>query len=659
MSATVGNVRELAGWMGAELFVTDFRPIKLTEKIVGGLEMLSSDGKPSVTPFVLNGKQKVEGHLCFEAVRNGQQVLFFCPTKLMCQDMCKHLCSNAYEGALRGPVRDNLQVQRRLLLEKLKSVTDGIAGGVTSVDKLLIDAVPYGIAFHHAGLEPANRALIEKAFKDGVVVILVATSTLAAGVNLPAGRVIIKSLKIGRDMLKTANYKQMVGRAGRPGQSTTGESFLVVEKCEIAAALKIVNGALPNVTSQLAPRRNGIKLLLKALLDIHALSFCRTLEDVIHFAKLTLMFRECMDMSSSTSHSSESDVINTILNATMFLVRAHAVSMTALPVNDGSAEKSPCQSPETAVVPIVPIHITKFGLAVVHCGLNPDEAIVIYEALLSAHDGLDLSNNVHLIYLVTPTDHALHPDFSRLLQWYDYSIKHHETVSRTNTNTDQRIKGFVGNLLKLEDYYSYLVTWSQQPPGTDEVTKCYSMLCTESVASANDPTATANSEPVTSHLGVKTKNVAYWKALCICKRLWGSIFIDELIKGKPMPVLCKEFAVDLSDALGLQYSIRIMSGRVERLCAELGWKALEGMCKHIRHMLSTGTSSKCKDLLELPPVTPKLADILVEFGTGSIESLAAASACELAEYVRLKTAFEAQVEIPYIAPVSDVSFARI
>lgn len=75
-----------------------------------------------------------------------------------------------------------------------------------------------------------ERALIEGAFSEGYINILMATSTLAAGVNLPAGRVIIRSPYVGIDKLDAARYRQMCGRAGRSGHCQEGDSYLMIPK---------------------------------------------------------------------------------------------------------------------------------------------------------------------------------------------------------------------------------------------------------------------------------------------------------------------------------------------------------------------------------------------------------------------------------------------
>lgn len=76
--------------------------------------------------------------------------------------------------------------------------------------------------FHFWKVE--EREIVETCYRKGLVRVLTATSTLAAGVNLPARRVIFRQPRIGRDFIDGTRYRQMSGRAGRTGIDTKGES---------------------------------------------------------------------------------------------------------------------------------------------------------------------------------------------------------------------------------------------------------------------------------------------------------------------------------------------------------------------------------------------------------------------------------------------------
>ena len=101
-------------------------------------------------------------------------------------------------------------------------------------DESLRHTITFGIGLHHAGLSSHDRDVVEKLFLRGEILVLVATATLAWGVNLPARLVIVKGTEYfdGKTMryvdYPLTDVLQMIGRAGRPGFDTKGEAVVMV-----------------------------------------------------------------------------------------------------------------------------------------------------------------------------------------------------------------------------------------------------------------------------------------------------------------------------------------------------------------------------------------------------------------------------------------------
>ena len=108
-------------------------------------------------------------------------------------------------------------------------------GDDTELTRNLCQLISKGVAFHHAGLGPSSREIVEESFKAGIIKVLTATPTLAAGVNLPARRVIVASILRydsdygGNIPISILEYKQICGRAGRPKYDSFGEAVIVAE----------------------------------------------------------------------------------------------------------------------------------------------------------------------------------------------------------------------------------------------------------------------------------------------------------------------------------------------------------------------------------------------------------------------------------------------
>ncbi len=92
-----------------------------------------------------------------------------------------------------------------------------------------------------------------------VISVIVATCSLAAGINLPARRVILNGARMGREPIGPAMLRQMRGRAGRKGKDEFGESFLCCQKADIDDVIQLIEADLPKVGSSMTPERRGIK----------------------------------------------------------------------------------------------------------------------------------------------------------------------------------------------------------------------------------------------------------------------------------------------------------------------------------------------------------------------------------------------------------------
>src|SRR5690606_31362177 len=172
----------------------------------------------------------------------------------------------------------------RQSLEKLAS---------TEQEKALALCVGSGAAFHHAGLRKEARTLVEEGFRKGHIRCIASTPTLAAGLNLPARRVIIKEYRrysSGEGMvpIPAREYHQMAGRAGRPHLDPYGEAILITTDARAAGQLfdYYIEAPPEDVHSQCSSE----EALTTHILSLIASGFIRTRPELREFMRSTFYF---------------------------------------------------------------------------------------------------------------------------------------------------------------------------------------------------------------------------------------------------------------------------------------------------------------------------------------------------------------------------------
>ena len=230
LSATIGNAGALAEWLDAELVDSDWRPIDLKKGVHYGQALHLEDGsqqrlavRNSEKPTAAIVRDTLEDDLDEDGtvVERGGSSLVFVNSRRNAE---------AAAGRLGSTVEPHLSADEAAELEAVATEIRDVSDTETSED--LAAAVEQGAAFHHAGLARGHRELVEKAFRDRLVKVVCATPTLAAGVNTPSRRVIVRDWRRydgeagGMQPLSVLEVHQMMGRAGRPGLDPYGEAVL-------------------------------------------------------------------------------------------------------------------------------------------------------------------------------------------------------------------------------------------------------------------------------------------------------------------------------------------------------------------------------------------------------------------------------------------------
>lgn len=210
-SATVGNASQIARWLDADLFVSKFRPVPLKKGVLVDGEIEYDDGSFERYARTVEGTASLED-IITKKLEAGDQIMYVRATRDHASSFAKKmslLVGDAYKDD-------------GLVLPHAK----------TKDEQALSKCIRRGIACHHAGLRSENRTYIEKMFKKGRIKFLCATTTLAAGVNLPSRVVLLDWRRFskesgGQEPLPVMEVLQILGRAGRPQYDSIGYGILV------------------------------------------------------------------------------------------------------------------------------------------------------------------------------------------------------------------------------------------------------------------------------------------------------------------------------------------------------------------------------------------------------------------------------------------------
>lgn len=271
LSATIQNAEEIAEWLDAELIQSEWRPVPLKEGVLYKNKIYFTD----------ESVKEIEGskasNLVTDVVSEKGQALVFVNSRRSAQMFAENLKEEISHFIT--------EEERKELRKAKKSVLSGEEKNIIS--KKLAECMENGVAFHHAGLSNSQRRAVETYFKKGILKCIVATPTLAAGVNTPARRVIMKDIWRYSQAegymvpIPVMEVKQAMGRAGRPGYDTVGEAVLIAKNDQERE--RLINNYLMAEVEPIYSKLGSEPALRTHILALVATDFAVTWDEIAEF----------------------------------------------------------------------------------------------------------------------------------------------------------------------------------------------------------------------------------------------------------------------------------------------------------------------------------------------------------------------------------------
>jgi len=278
LSATIPNLMELANWMrtvrhsDVDVVNEVNRPVPLEHAIyteefgVGSLEdIVLAKRKPvpsqSLEPEWAEVMEKLSEVDLIDYIIEQKKLpcLYFSSSRKACEDRAldntdrKLLTDEERQRILR--LYDGLCIEHDMSNDK----------GAT----VMRDMVACGVAYHHAGMLPTMKEVVEQTFASGLLKLLFTTETFAVGVNMPACTVVFDSLEkydgIRMRPLKAREYQQMAGRAGRRGIDKRGFVYMRINRVEVDHDL-----AKQIIAGEAEPIESRFNLCYSSILNLYS-----------------------------------------------------------------------------------------------------------------------------------------------------------------------------------------------------------------------------------------------------------------------------------------------------------------------------------------------------------------------------------------------------